>query len=207
MGAVPLPASHTPRCGGIRSGKGGSHGDETTGGGHGPSSGGARRGGWRRQWSPSPSATASPSPWWPSPGRRPAARGGVGGALGVLLLATALASDGDGARLRRGGWLIALVVGVLSGCTCAGTLVEAGIPSLDAPLAVLAFNLGIAVAQLAALALAPAAGRFLARQLPGAPPPMRGASWRRSGASTASLPECRAPQDARAIRVPWRGAV
>jgi hypothetical protein len=37
MGAVPLPASRTKCCGGIRSGKGGSHGKETTSGGHGQS--------------------------------------------------------------------------------------------------------------------------------------------------------------------------
>lgn len=91
---------------------------------------------------------------------------------GVLLLAVELARDGDHrSRLHRSAWLVALGFGLLSGCTFAAELVAAGLPGSDAPFAMLAFNLGIEVAQLATLAALLVLGAVVTRWLPHAPGP------------------------------------
>jgi hypothetical protein len=87
-------------------------------------------------------------------------------AAGVLLLAVEMAR-GPGRRLHPGrtAATAALAFGLLSGCAFAVDLAAAGLPDIDAPLAMLAFNLGIALTQLgvgvALLALGIAATRLV----------------------------------------------
>jgi hydrogenase/urease accessory protein HupE len=94
-------------------------------------------------------------------------------AASVLLLAVELARDGaHDTLLRRFPWLAALAFGLLHGFGFAGALAEAGLPQRDVPLALLAFNVGIELGQLAfvfvvlgtvALLTRVAAGRGAAR--------------------------------------------
>lgn len=88
-------------------------------------------------------------------------------AAGLLLLAVELTRDTAArSRLQRLDWLLALAVGLLAGCALAGDLVAAGLPADQAPLALLAFNLGIEAAQLAVLAALLAGIALLARRRP-----------------------------------------
>ena len=86
-------------------------------------------------------------------------------AVGLLFVAVELTREG-GRRPLGSAWWVALAFGVVCGCAFAGALAETGIPTIDAPLALLAFNLGIALAQLAALAVAFTVGGVVARHLP-----------------------------------------
>jgi hypothetical protein len=71
-------------------------------------------------------------------------------AASVLLLAVELARDGaHDTLLRRFPWLAALAFGLLHGFGFAGALAEAGLPQRDVPVALLAFNVGIELGQLA----------------------------------------------------------
>ena len=77
-------------------------------------------------------------------------------ALSILLLACELV------RLQRGRpgltagrpWLVAFSFGLLHGFGFAGALTEIGLPSGDVPLALLAFNVGVELGQLAFIAVA-----------------------------------------------------
>ena len=98
-------------------------------------------------------------------------------ALSVLVLAVELARGaGRTTLLRRFPWLMAVAFGLLHGFGFAGALAEAGLPPGDVPLALLAFNAGIEIGQLAfvgAVLLAGAAAwrgspALAARGLPGA---------------------------------------
>lgn len=86
---------------------------------------------------------------------------------GLLLLATRLA-DVREPGLDRGGrtWALALGYGVVAGCAAAHDLIEAGLPSVDAPLALLTFNIGIEGTQLAILSALLAVSTALARWQP-----------------------------------------
>jgi hydrogenase/urease accessory protein HupE len=90
-------------------------------------------------------------------------------ALSVLLLAVELAREaGSGTLLRQAPWAMALGFGLLHGFGFAGALREAGLPAGEVPLALLAFNVGIEVGQLAFVAAILAAGVLAKRWLPGA---------------------------------------
>jgi hydrogenase/urease accessory protein HupE len=89
----------------------------------------------------------------------------------ILVLALELAR-GDSAResaLRRRPWAVAFAFGLLHGFGFAGALAEIGLPQEEIPVALLSFNLGIEIGQLAFVALVLALRRALAPALSGAP--------------------------------------
>lgn len=71
-------------------------------------------------------------------------------ALSIVFLARELVDrPGEGARLAQAyPWVIAFAFGLLHGLGFAGALKEVGLPQADAPLALLAFNLGVEAGQL-----------------------------------------------------------
>ncbi len=88
-------------------------------------------------------------------------------ALSVLILAVELARDpGRGTLLRRFPWAMALAFGLLHGFGFAGALAEAGLPAGDIPLALVSFNGGIEIGQLAFVGAVLAASTLCARWLP-----------------------------------------
>ena len=88
-------------------------------------------------------------------------------ALSVLILAVELARDaGQGTLLRRFPWAMALAFGLLHGFGFAGALAEAGLPAGDIPLALLSFNGGIEIGQLAFVGAVLSVGTLCARWLP-----------------------------------------
>jgi hypothetical protein len=92
-------------------------------------------------------------------------------ALSVFLLAVELSRDetANPTFIRRFPWLMAGSFGLLHGLGFAGALEEAGLPAGEIPLALLAFNLGIELGQLAFVAVvvaARAAARSLVERLP-----------------------------------------
>jgi hydrogenase/urease accessory protein HupE len=90
-------------------------------------------------------------------------------AVSVLALAVELARDTDRPTLmRRFPWLIALGFGLLHGFGFAGALAEAGLPPGDIPLALVSFNVGIELGQLAFVTTVLAAGALLTRWMPAA---------------------------------------
>jgi len=98
----------------------------------------------------------------------PAAPAEVAIALSILVLAVELARDRPGALGRRP-WAMAAAFGLLHGLGFAGALAEVGLPAREIPLALLSFNTGIEVAQIAFLAAISAvlfAWRPVARRLP-----------------------------------------
>ncbi len=90
-------------------------------------------------------------------------------ALSVLLLAWELARRDRPSLTRRHPWLVAGGFGLLHGFGFAGALAQVGLPSKEVPLALLSFNVGVELGQLAvvfaAVALA-ALAKKLPRQLP-----------------------------------------
>ena len=83
-------------------------------------------------------------------------------AASVLTLAVELARDPGGPTLlRRFPWAMAVAFGLLHGFGFAGALAEAGLPAGDIPLALLSFNAGIEVGQLAFVGAVLAAGALL----------------------------------------------
>ncbi|HLK09753.1 MAG TPA: HupE/UreJ family protein [Candidatus Binatia bacterium] len=87
----------------------------------------------------------------------------VGIATSVLALAVELARPPGPTLMRRRPWAMAAVFGLLHGLGFAAALREAGLPSGDIPLALVSFNTGIELGQLAfvvgVLALAATVGR------------------------------------------------
>jgi len=72
----------------------------------------------------------------------------------VLVLAVELARDSEQPTLmRRFPWPMALIFGLLHGMGFAGALREVGLPGGEIPMALLSFNLGIELGQLAFVAL------------------------------------------------------
>lgn len=76
-------------------------------------------------------------------------------ACSVFWLAVELARDPEArpSLVQRRPWLMALAFGLLHGLGFASALQEVGLPQADLPLALLAFNLGIEIGQLAFVAL------------------------------------------------------
>ena len=86
-------------------------------------------------------------------------------------------------------WMVAFAFGLLHGFGFAGALVELGLPQGDIPLALLAFNVGVELGQLAFIAVLLSAVYCVRRlvTIPRGRPshrPMRSASSRHSGASS-----------------------
>ncbi|MCW5889517.1 MAG: HupE/UreJ family protein [bacterium] len=94
-------------------------------------------------------------------------------AASVLALAVELTRDGGDTAMRRFPWIVALGFGLLHGFGFAGALAETGLPPGDIPLALLAFNTGIELGQLAFIAAVLASGALAWRALPAA------AAWAR----------------------------
>jgi hypothetical protein len=61
-------------------------------------------------------------------------------------------------------WPVAFAFGLLHGLGFAGALAEVGLPDADLPLALLTFNVGVELGQLAFVGVALAIGRLLSRQ-------------------------------------------
>jgi hypothetical protein len=84
-------------------------------------------------------------------------------ALSIFLLATELARRSPApSLLSRWPWGMAFVFGLLHGLGFAGALAQIGLPSIDIPLALLAFNAGIEIGQLAFVVAALAVGAVAA---------------------------------------------
>ena len=84
-------------------------------------------------------------------------------ALSILVLALELARrEGEG-LFRRYPWWLAGGFGLLHGMGFAGALAEVGLPQAELPLALLFFNIGIELGQLAFIGLAAAVGAVLSR--------------------------------------------
>ncbi len=87
-------------------------------------------------------------------------------ALSIVLLAVELVRRwrGDAGLTARSPWLVSFAFGLLHGLGFAGALSEVGLPPGDIPLALLLFNVGVEVGQVAFVAVvlgALAAGRWL----------------------------------------------
>jgi len=80
----------------------------------------------------------------------------VGIAASLLLLAVEIPGrlDGRPSRLQQRPWMVTLVFGLLHGLGFASALAEIGLPRAEIPLALLAFNLGIELGQIALVILA-----------------------------------------------------
>lgn len=100
----------------------------------------------------------------PSPGPVEAAIAGS-----VLLLVVEVARGRRPTLTRRYPWAIAGGFGLLHGFGFAGALAEIGLPANEIPLALLSFNVGVEIGQLAVVAAALAVGR-VAASLPSAVP-------------------------------------
>jgi hydrogenase/urease accessory protein HupE len=88
-------------------------------------------------------------------------------AVSVLVLAVELARDpAHASLLRRFPWAMALLFGLLHGFGFAGALAEAGLPPGDIPLALVSFNVGIELGQLAFVGAVLVLGVALRRWLP-----------------------------------------
>lgn len=89
--------------------------------------------------------------------RFPTALVEVGIALSLFVLAMEIPARLDGARpglFERRPWLMACAFGLLHGFGFAGALAEIGLPPKDIPLALLSFNVGIELGQLALVLVA-----------------------------------------------------
>lgn len=77
-------------------------------------------------------------------------------ALSIAFVARELARSGPGQRryAETYPWVVAFVFGLLHGFGFAGALKETGLPQMDVPLALLAFNLGVEAGQLSFVAAA-----------------------------------------------------
>jgi hypothetical protein len=75
-------------------------------------------------------------------------------AFSIFLLAVELARSDTGSRLWARPWVMAMMFGFLHGLGFAGALREAGLPQGAIPLALLCFNVGIELGQLAFVAMA-----------------------------------------------------
>jgi hydrogenase/urease accessory protein HupE len=74
-----------------------------------------------------------------------------------------LAQHGRAGSTASRAWPVAFAFGLLHGLGFAGALAEIGLPDADIPLALLSFNLGVELGQLAFVAAVLAAGRGLSR--------------------------------------------
>ena len=84
-------------------------------------------------------------------------------ALSIYVLAVELARDEAGGTLWRQPWWLAGGFGLLHGMGFAGALAETGLPQSNVPLALLFFNVGIELGQLAFIAVLVLAASLLNR--------------------------------------------
>lgn len=93
-------------------------------------------------------------------------------ALSILFLASELAKrrHGHTGLTQRYPWIVAFAFGLLHGFGFAGALSEVGLPQSDIPLALLTFNVGVEIGQLAFVGAALALGWALRRLLGVVPP-------------------------------------
>jgi hypothetical protein len=76
-------------------------------------------------------------------------------ALSILLLAreiVTLQRGGDAGTTARSPWVVAFAFGLLHGFGFAGALADIGVSQEDVPLALLSFNVGVEIGQLAFIA-------------------------------------------------------
>ena len=75
-------------------------------------------------------------------------------ALSILFLASELAKQrhGHAGLMQRYPWIVAFIFGLLHGFGFSGALRQIGLPEIDIPLALFAFNVGVEVGQLAFIA-------------------------------------------------------
>jgi hydrogenase/urease accessory protein HupE len=99
--------------------------------------------------------------------RVPAAPVELAIAASLFWLATKLAAGERG--IARSAWRMAAALGLLHGLGFAGALAQAGLPAGEIPLALVAFNLGIELAQLGAVAALLAARAAIQRLAPRPP--------------------------------------
>lgn len=92
-------------------------------------------------------------------------------ALSIFFVAVELTRSGsaEGSLMRRRPWAVAVCFGLLHGLGFAGALAEIGMPAGEIPLALLAFNAGIELGQLAFVAAVLLAQRMLQPLLDTAP--------------------------------------
>ena len=88
-------------------------------------------------------------------------------ALSIFVLAVELTREQGISRLWRQPWWLAGLFGLLHGMGFAGALAETGLPQSNLPLALLFFNLGIELGQLAFIAVLLLLGRAVQQLLPG----------------------------------------
>ncbi len=86
-------------------------------------------------------------------------------ALSIVLLARQIvvAERGSSGLVQRAPWVVALIFGLFHGLGFAGALGEIGLPGTDLPLALMFFNIGVEVGQLAFVGLVVSARAFSAR--------------------------------------------
>lgn len=93
----------------------------------------------------------------------------ITGSIVVLAAELAAARKGRAGALSRRPWIAALAFGLLHGFGFAGALAAIGVPAGEIPLALLAFNVGIELGQLAVVALVLAALAIARRTALGVP--------------------------------------
>ena len=81
-------------------------------------------------------------------------------ALSILFLAVELVKQQQGKKdvVMRAPWIVAFIFGLLHGFGFAGALAETGLPPTEIPLALLMFNVGVELGQLAFVAIMLASG-------------------------------------------------
>jgi hypothetical protein len=89
-------------------------------------------------------------------------------ALSIVYVAVELlrAREGKAGLAARAPWLVSMSIGLLHGLGFAGALSQVGLPADAIPQALLLFNMGIELGQIAFVALVLAAGHALVRYLP-----------------------------------------
>ena len=97
-------------------------------------------------------------------------------ALSIAFVAAEIirSREGEATLTERAPWLIAFVFGLLHGLGFAGALTEVGLPQNAIPHALLFFNVGVELGQLAFLTVVLAAKALVAQSLV----PMPGWAWR-----------------------------
>ncbi|MBI5514113.1 MAG: HupE/UreJ family protein [Deltaproteobacteria bacterium] len=96
-------------------------------------------------------------------------------ALSIVLLAVELSRPRDSppTLTRRAPWLVAGGFGLVHGLGFAGALREVGLPEAELPLALVSFNVGLELAQVAMVLLATALGAVVAKRAPKVVAPSR----------------------------------
>ncbi len=93
----------------------------------------------------------------------------IAASIFVLAVELARGANGPPGALRQRPWTMSFSFGLLHGLGFAGALAEVGLPQEEIPLALLSFNVGIEIGQIAFLAAVLAAGLPLLRAAPRLP--------------------------------------